>query len=178
MSENIKKMYVKKTLTYYLTEYLLFLISAIGIVVITSGSHQIGIPLYKINPMHWVLYFIIIYKRPENSSILVLAFLLPAISTIFTGHPIIIKSIVMGIELSVYGIIFSLLFTYYEKSFIIAFVVSQLIGHIVYYSLKYVLITNGVMHGLLFASSIYTQAIVFVVLGIALHLYVYKLNNK
>ena len=94
MNENIKNFNINRSIFYYLTEYLILLGSAIAVVGLTVGSHKIGIPLYKINPMHWVMYLIIVNRKPGLLSISMLAILLPMLSTAFTGHPIMIKSII------------------------------------------------------------------------------------
>ena len=91
---------------YYLVEYLTMILIALGVVGITAGSHSIGLPLYKLNPMHWVIYFAILLRKPSISSILILAFAMPFTSLLLTGHPMVFKSLIMSIELSIYGIMF------------------------------------------------------------------------
>ena len=90
----------------YVIENMIMILIAVSVVGITSGSHSIGLPLYKLNPMHWVIYFAILLRKPSISSIVVLAFALPFTSLFLTGHPLIFKSVIMGAELSIYGIIF------------------------------------------------------------------------
>lgn len=169
MKENISQLNISKGISFYLSEYFIYLLCAISLVGITAGSHNIGIPLYKINPMHWVLYFMILHKKPVNISILFLAFALPFTSTILTGYPHLIKSILMGIEMSFYGIFFKIFTTYYFKTTINAFILSQIIGHFIYYTIKYILIEIGLMNSMLFTSSIFFQIVVILVLGLTLH---------
>ena len=63
----------KTNKSYYLVEYLTMILIALGVVGITASSHSIGLPLYKLNPMHWVIYLAILFRRPSTSSIIVLA---------------------------------------------------------------------------------------------------------
>jgi hypothetical protein len=143
---------------------------ALGVVGITAGSHSIGLPLYKLNPMHWVIYFAILFRKPSVSSIIVLAFALPLTSNMITGHPMFIKSMIMGVELSIYGIVFLSAIKFFDLVPIFAYAISQVIGRFVYYVLKYVLIKVELIDGFLVSTSIILQIVVFVVLGIVLFL--------
>jgi hypothetical protein len=154
----------------YLVEYLTMIILAIGVVGITSGSHSIGLPLYKLNPMHWVIYFVILFRKPSFSSIIVLAIALPLTSNMLTGHPIVIKSLIMGFELAIYGLIFISLIKYLNLAPIFAYIISQFSGHIAYYGLKYIFIKAQLIDGFIVSTSIILQFVVFVVLGITLYL--------
>ncbi len=154
--------------SYYLVEYLTMILIALGVVGITAGSHSIGLPLYKLNPMHWVIYFAILIRKPSVCSILVLAFALPLTSNMLTGHPIVIKSMIMGFELAIYGLIFISVIKYFNLAPIYAYLISQVSGRIAYYGLKYVLIKAQLIDGFLVSTSIILQIAVFVVLGIVL----------
>ncbi len=166
-SHNLK---ISNSIVNGLTEYITMLIIAVGIVGLIAGSHRIGVPLYKINPMHWVVYFVILFKKPSFSSIAILAFALPLTSNILTGHPLIIKSIIMSFELLIYGMIFSLLYNHVSKSIPFAYIVSQIVGHIIYFSLKYILIKIELMNSVMFTSSVIIQIIVFIILGLCLQI--------
>ena len=152
----------------YVVEYLIMILIAIGLVSITSGSHSIGLPLYKFNPMHWVIYLAILFRKSSISSIIVLAFALPLASNMLTNHPIIIKSMIMGVELSIYGLIFLSAIKFIKLNPVIAYLISQITGRFVYYGLKYVLIKAELFDSFLVSTSIILQIIVFVVLGITL----------
>jgi hypothetical protein len=146
----------------YLVEYLTMILIAIGVVGITAGSHSIGLPLYKLNPMHWVIYFVILFRKPSISSIIVLAIALPLTSNMLTGHPIAIKSLIMGFELVVYGLIFISLIKYFNLAPIFAYLISQFSGHIAYYGLKYIFIKADLIDSLLISTSIILQFVIFV----------------
>lgn len=150
----------------YSIEYLVMILIAASMVGTITGSHLIGLPLYKINPMHWVIYIIILFRKPFFSSVVVLAFALPFTSYLLTGHPFLFKSIIMGAELAVYGIIFIATIKTFHLAPVLAFVVSQVSGHIFYYGLKFVLIKVGLIDSVLVSTSIILQLVVFAVLGL------------
>jgi hypothetical protein len=152
----------------YVVEYLIMVLISISVVGITSGSHSIGLPLYKINPMHWVVYFAILLRKPSVSSIIILAFALPLTSNILTGHPIIIKSMIMGVELSIYGLIFLAAIKFFNLIPVIAYLISQVTGRFVYYGLKYVLIKAELIDSFLVSTSLILQITIFVALGMTL----------
>jgi len=153
---------------YYVIEYLFAILIAVCVVGITSGSHSIGLPFYKLNPMHWVIYFTILFRKPSLGALIVLAFALPFTSNLLTGHPLFIKSVIMGVELSIYVVVFNVMINYFTVRPVSAYVISQIAGHIVYYGLKYIMINTGLLESALISSSIITQLIVFGCLGLAL----------
>ncbi len=147
------------TAMYYVIENMVMILIAVTVVGITSGSHSIGLPLYKLNPMHWVIYFAILIRKQSVCSILVLAFALPLTSNMLTGHPIVIKSMIMGFELAIYGLIFISVIKYLNLAPIFAYLISQVSGRIVYYGLKYVLIKAELVDGFLVSTSIILQIV-------------------
>jgi hypothetical protein len=170
---------INKNILFYLTEYLVMLGTAVGIVSLMVVAHSIGIPLYKINPMHWVLYYVILLKKPSLSSIAILAIALPITSSIATGHPLIIKSMIMCVELLLYGLVFNFALHHHSKTIFQSYLLSQFIGHLIYYGIKYTLIRIGALNSVLFASSVILQIIVVILLGISLQLLSkYKLENQ
>ena len=152
----------------YISEYITVLIVSTCLVGITVGSHNIGLPLYKINPMHWILYFVIILKRPALSTIIILAFALPFTSNILTGYPLMAKSFLILLELITYGVVFNLLLK--NNSVILSYISSQVAGHIIYYSIKYFFIKTYIMKGILISSSIILQITMFIILGICIEI--------
>lgn len=174
MIENINNIYSKR-FSLYFSEYLTMLLISIGLVGLTVGSHHIGLPLYKINPMHWILYFVIIFKKPTLSTIAVLAIALPFTSSILTGYPLFIKSLIIVLELLTYGFIFSLLLKC--NSIFVPYILSQIAGHTIYYGVKYYLIKAEILNSLLISSSIFFQLTISIVLGISI-LIVNEQQNK
>jgi len=157
-----------KIISKYISEYITVLLVSTCLVGITVGSHNIGILLFKINPMHWILYFAIILKRPALSTIIILSFALPFTSNILTGYPLMAKSFVITIELITYGVVFNLLLK--NNSVILSYISSQIAGHTIYYSIKYIFIKTYVMEGILISSSIVLQITVFIILGICIEI--------
>lgn len=155
---------------HYLIENMVIILIATSVVGITSGSHSIGLPLYKLNPMHWAIYIVILFRKPSVISIIVLAFALPFTSFLLTGHPLVFKSLIMGVELSIYGVIFISVIKYLKLTLVFAFAISQVIGRIIYYGLKYILIKVDLIDSNLVSTSIIFQLVVFGILGIVLFL--------
>ena len=168
MIENVNNIYSKR-FSLYFSEYLTMLLISISLVGLTVGSHHIGLPLYKINPMHWILYFVIILKKPTLSTIAVLAIALPFTSSILTGHPVMIKSFLICLELLTYGVVFSLLFK--SNSILIPYLLSQIVGHTIYYSFKYFLIKAEIFNSIFISSSIFLQLIISILLGFSIILF-------
>ena len=164
------------SISNYIVEYLTMILIALGVVGITAGSHSIGLPLYKLNPMHWVIYFAIMLRKPSISSILILAFALPFTSLLLSGHPLVFKSLIMSIELSIYGIIFSLIINRSPQFILGAFILSQIVGHVVYFLLKYSFIQMELMNSKLFSSSIIIQILVIIILGLSVYIISYRRN--
>ena len=160
----------RTNMSYYLVEYFTMILIALGVVGITAGSHNIGLPLYKLNPMHWVIYFAILFRKPSISTTVILSFALPFTSLLMTGHPMVFKSLIMSVELSIYGIMFISVIKYFQITLGVAFVISQITGRIVYYGLKYIFIKFKLIDSMFISTSVYLQMVVFCALGIALFL--------
>lgn len=169
-----EKSNIHSTASYFVNEYLVMILIAVSVVVITSGSHSIGLPFYIINPMHWVIYCAILFRKTSVSSIVVLAFALPLTSMLLTGHPLVFKCMIMGVELSIYGIMYISTIKYFKIAPVLAFAISQVTGRIVYYGLKYILIQAELIDSALLSTSILIQFIISVLLGLTLYLITIK----
>lgn len=154
---------------HHTTEYLLMIVIAVSMVGITSGSHSIGFPLYKLNPMHWVVYFTVLLRKPSFGTIVILAFALPFTSNLLTGHPLLIKSVIVFIELMIYGMIFFSLNKIFNMNPMLSYLISQIAGHTVYYGLKFTIIQFGLIESDLVSTSVILQVLTFGFLGTALY---------
>lgn len=149
----------------HISEYVQMLLFVIGVVGLTTICHSFAIPLYKLNPMHWTIYLMIIYRKPSISSLALLAFALPFTSLVTSGHPVFYKALVMGIELIVYGIVFSMVSGRYGQSMIFAFILSQITGRSIYYLLKWWLLSLGLLTDRLVSTEIGMQFVAAVLMG-------------
>ena len=107
-------------------------------------SHFLSFPLYKVEPMRIMVlagYLLSANKKNAYS----LAFVLPLVSFFLTGHPLMIKSILMMCELSINVFLFSLLI---EKKLNVFFAMltSIVLSKVFYYSIKFLLISAGIMN--------------------------------
>ena len=128
-------------------ELLWILTASVTIALVPTVSHLINIPLYKLNPMHWIIYVFCLYQYKRMSIILVLSIALPLISFLTTGHPILLKSILIGVELFLYGAIFITLFHSRKKWLFSAFIISKLVGITIYYAGKSVFVLGELISG-------------------------------
>ena len=78
------------------------LISAFSLFI--AFSHLIPVPLYLLDPMKVFILIPLLFSRQQHA--LVIAILLPLISTVISGHPIFPMNILIGIELGTFVILF------------------------------------------------------------------------
>ncbi|MEE9190627.1 MAG: hypothetical protein V3U16_07645 [Candidatus Neomarinimicrobiota bacterium] len=130
-----------------LNELLLILVASVTITLVPTVSHLINIPLYKLNPMHWIIYVFCLSQTRRNGSILVLSIALPLVSFLTTGHPVLFKAILMGVELFLYGAIFHILYQSRNKGMFNAFIISKLIGITIYYTGKSIFVMREYISG-------------------------------
>ena len=119
-------------------------------------SHILPVPLYYLEPMRLlVLSSFLIYNDKRNAFIL--AAVLPLVSFIVTGHPIILKMMVMVFELTFNVAIFCYLIR--KVNVFISVFLSIIISKLFYYGLKYLVIYYGFLSMELVTTPIYIQLI-------------------
>ena len=137
-----------------------------------------GIPLYLIDPMRlWILTALIFTNKPNT---LVLVLVLPLLSHLVGGHPHIVKTILLSIEL-----LLNVSFLYYlEKHWTVfwsAFV-SIIISKSIYYILKFMSLNFGWIQGDLLSTPLWIQAVMTTVMSFYVTLfyrfYPKKIKNK
>lgn len=125
-------------------------------------SHVLPVPLYYIEPIRLlVIISLLIYNDKRNA--LVLAVVLPFVSFIVTGHPIILKTIIMVIELVINVVLFDYLIRKVNVS--VSVFLSIIISKFFYYGLKYLVIYYGIMNIGLISTPIYIQLLTAVCLS-------------
>ena len=143
-----------------LTDVVIFLI----IYMIPTLSHLLSFPLYHLDPMRIAVLGSVIFLSDKKNGY-VLALTLPIFSCLVGGHPIILKSALIAIELTL-NLVF--LFGLEHKFKLRAFNVflSIMLSKCVYYILKFAAISSGLLHGDLFATNIALQIVVAVVISV------------
>ncbi len=106
------------------------------IYLIPAISHMLSIKLYLLEPMRLMLIFALVHTRRPNAYIL--AVTLPFFSYFISAHPLLVKSLLIAIELSVMVFVFYALVDRIHK--FAAIFASIWASKLLYYGLKYVAI--------------------------------------
>lgn len=137
-------------------------------------SHISPIPLYLLEPMRIIIIFSLFYTSKNNA--LLLCITLPLFSFIVTGHPLLIKSILIILELAINVSLLSF-FIKISRPFIGVFV-SIIFSKLIYYLLKFYLIKNSLIGGDLISTPIVLQFSVLLLVGCIFSVYVLLKRKK
>lgn len=141
-----------------------------GACLIPAASHLLAFPLYHLDPMRWLLLGALFVGARHNSikrNGLIMAVLLPLISSLIVGMPSITKALLMMAELTA-NVAFFCWFGKKANSTLAtfgSFLASVMAAKVVYYGVKAVMIAGGVMMGSLISTAVTTQIAVAVVLS-------------
>jgi len=119
-------------------------------------SHLSGIPIYLAEPMRLVIIFALLFTVRQN--VYFLAITLPFFSFIVSAHPVLFKSLIISAELVLNVWLFYLLNAKINKVFP-AILISIFVSKLVYYLLKFSLISFAVISGSLINTPILIQII-------------------
>jgi hypothetical protein len=109
-----------------------------------------------------LLLFLVLTTTTRSNAVL-LAASMPLISTLFSGHPVFPKSIIISIELVTNAVCFYLIYSRL-RSILIAATVAVLLSKLVYYAIKYAFIMFGLLDGRLVTTPLGYQLIPVLVL--------------
>ena len=124
-------------------------------------THILPVPLYMIDPMRLLLFLTLITTNRMNS--LVLAASIPFLSTLFSGHPVFPKNILISAELSLNVMVFHWIMGK-KDSLLLAGTASILSAKVFYYVVKYGFITAGFLGGVLISTPLEYQLIPIIIL--------------
>lgn len=111
---------------------------------IPAASHVLPFPLYMLNPMLALLLMgMLLGRRWQNA--LLLAVLMPLVSSLLTGMPAVEKMVCMMAELATVATLYGWLGRHWKV--LPAVLVSVLAAKVVYYALKAVIIAPAVLVG-------------------------------
>ena len=132
---------------------------------IPTLSHALSAPLYLFEPMRIALFVSILFLTDRKNAY-ILAITLPIFSYIVSGHPVLVKNVIIAIELftNVF-ILFHLLdkkVNYFYSCFI-----SIIASKILYYGLKYLVIFQGLLSTNLVDTSFIVQLLIACLLSLA-----------
>ena len=132
---------------------------------IPTLSHALSVPLYLFEPMRMALFVSILFL-PDRKNAYLLAITLPLFSYIVSGHPVVVKNAIIAIELLANVFILYRLLEMNFNYFISCFV-SIIASKILYYSLKYFVIYQGLFATKLIDTSIIVQLLISCLLSLA-----------
>lgn len=138
----------------------------IAIVVLPVISHILPIPLYLIEPMRIMVLASLLLKNKRNS--LLLALTLPVISFIFTGHPVLVKAIIISFELTLNVFLFDFLIQKFNTFISVFF--SIIFSKTIYYLVKYLFVSLGVLKMSIISTPLYIQLFTTVTISIVLYI--------
>ena len=156
----------KSNIKTYLIDFSLLLM----IYFLPAISHLFAFPVYYLDPMRIALVVALIHTSKKNAYIIALT--LPLFSFLISSHPQIIKSFLLSAELVINLSLFYLLKDKLKNVFTSLFI-SILISKVIYYLLKFALISFALLNDRLFSTPFYFQLISAVLLST----YIYLVNR-
>ena len=157
---------LKSNIKTYLIDFSLLLM----IYFLPAISHLFAFPVYYLDPMRIALVVALIHTSKKNAYIIALT--LPLFSFLISSHPQIIKSFLLSAELVITLSLFYLLKDKLKNVFTSLFI-SILISKVIYYLLKFALISFALLNDRLFSTPFYFQLISAVLLST----YIYLVNR-
>ncbi len=138
-------------------------------------AHSFEIPVYLFEPMRMALFMSIFFLNSRNNAYF-LALCLPLFSFIVTGHPVVIKNIIMAMELLVNVYV---LFKFLDLKInpFACSLMSIVISKSIYYALKYIAVGFGFMNTAIIGTSVVIQVMVALVLSVLFWLAFRRKNN-
>lgn len=123
-------------------------------------SHAIALPLYMLEPMRVALIISLLLTNRTNTYFI--AFTIPLASYLISGHPVLFKAILMGIEFSILVATFAYLQHQNRMPTFLALMVAIIVGKMAYYLMKYVALSSGLLAGNLISTPVLYQLLLAV----------------
>jgi hypothetical protein len=147
---------------------IIFDIVALGFIFLMPAfSHMLAFPLYFIEPMRIMVILAMVHTHRNNAYLLALA--LPLFSFVMSGHPILVKAVIISLELMVMAGVFYLLKKYLH---IFAAIFSAIIiSKVFYFAVKFIVPLKAMQslgYGSFFEFSLWIQLATSLVLSIYL----------
>lgn len=130
---------------------------------IPTLSHLTSWPLYMFEPMRCVLLLNLLVLGNKKNAYL-MAITLPLFSYFVGSHPVLVKSLIMTIELVMNIWLFDM-FTRKVANCMLAMLLSILVSKALYYSLKYVSISFGLLNTDIVDTNIFIQLMVALIIS-------------
>lgn len=131
---------------------------------IPTLSHITAVPIYYFEPMRIALFISILFLRDYKNAY-VLAFTLPIFSFLVAGHPIAVKNVIMAIELFLNVWLLCKLLDRKVNTFL-SCLISIVLSKVLYYGMKYSVITAGWLNIKMIDTSILVQIVIATILSV------------
>lgn len=142
---------------------LLDFIAVFLVYMIPTISHLISLPLYKFEPMRWVLLLNFLFLGDKKNAY-IMAVTLPLFSFVVGTHPVFIKALIIAIELLANVFVFVQLSKKINNG--IAMLISIVISKLIYYIIKYFCISTGLLASNMISISLTIQLLVSVAISL------------
>ncbi len=129
-------------------------------------SHLLAFPVYLFEPMRIGIVLVLAYTSKRNAYLLALT--LPVFSYIVAAHPVFVKALLIGVEMTLNVWLFYALTRRINNTFA-AMAISILASKIVYYAAKYVLISTGLLVSELVSTPFIYQAVVLLLSSVMIY---------
>jgi hypothetical protein len=123
---------------------------------IPALSHLTPFPLYVLDPMRLVMFAGLILTRHQTNALL-LAIVIPMVSTLISGHPPFYKAILISIELAANLLMFTYAQGRWPRYTIGVLIGSIVLSKVLYYAFKFVFIQAQLVSGPLVSTPLYIQ---------------------
>jgi len=146
---------IQPTKQHYFVSVLLDISALALIYFVPALSHLLSVPLYLIEPMRLMLVLVMVHTNRNNAYLIALT--LPVFSFLVSGHPVLLKMVLMSAELVLNVFVFYFLLNRTKRIFP-SILLSIIISKMAYYGLKYLLILMGLLQMELVSTSLLIQA--------------------
>jgi len=152
MDYTLNRSYIRKNIFTYLID----IVAVFCVYLLPTFSHLTGVPFYLFEPMRIFVILALLHSNKMNAYLL--AFTLPVFSFAIASHPVFLKSIIISVELIINVFLYHQ-FINRKISGHLSILLSIIISKLVYYVLKYIMISALLIHTELFSTPIYLQVI-------------------
>lgn len=131
---------------------------------IPTISHHLIFPLYMLDPMRIVVFACILLSGSRINSY-IFAITIPFFSYFVGGHPVLLKSFIIGMELLVNMMLFWSLIRKWQNVFVVTFV-SIIVAKVIYYITKIFVVEIGWLQMDIISTPFYVQGLVALAISV------------
>ena len=137
---------------------------ALFIITIPIIAHLSPMPLYIFEPMRIAIFATLILLPNKKTNAIIMALLLPILSYTISGHPIAVKNVLIAIELVANVLLFHFFLSKFKSAGVSMFF-SIITSKILYYGMKYICLSIGLLSIGFVSTSIKLQLIVATIIS-------------